>query len=166
MNASSRWTWLEGHWARLAPKEKWGIQVAVAIVLVALVWAGVLGPGLQQWRTADTKAKALEAQLEQMRALQSQAQALQTQPVLGYEEAVRAFKLASTDTLGGTAQVSIMSDRALVTLQNAKPQALGLWLTQARLNARSVPLEAKLTRGPNPGPLLWNGTLTMSLPAK
>ena len=85
---------------------------------------------------------------------------------LAYDDAVRALKLATQQSLGASAQISVVGDHAAITLQNAEPQALAQWLTQARLNARSVPSEARLTRAPSPGPALWNGTLTMALPAK
>ncbi len=166
MSATTRTSAWQTRWAQLAPKERTGISIAIAVVVVATTWLTVVGPGLQQWRTAEAKARALDAQLQQMQTLQAQAQSIQAQPALAYDDAVRALKLATQQTLGATAQISVVGDRASVTLQNAQPQALAQWLTQARLNARSVPFEARLTRAPNPSPLLWNGTLTMALPAK
>lgn len=166
MSTSARTTAWQTRWAQLAPKERKGIAVAIAVVVLATVWLAMVGPGLQQWRTAEAKARALDAQLQQMQTLQAQAQSIQAQPALAYDDAVRALKLATQQALGATAQMSVVGDRASVTLQNAQPQALAQWLTQARLNARSVPSEARLTRAPSPGPLLWNGTLTMALPAK
>jgi general secretion pathway protein M len=104
--------------------------------------------------------------LQQMQTLQAQAQSIQAQPPLAYDDAVRALKLATQQSLGTTAQISIGADRATITLQSAQPAALAQWLTQARLNARSVPQEARLNRVAEAGIFLWNGTLTMSLPAK
>ena len=156
----------QARWAQLAPKERTGIQWAAAVVVLAVLWLAVVSPGLQQWRMADAKARTLDAQLQQMHTLQAQARAIQAQPALAYDDAVRALKLATQQSLGATAQIQIVGDRANVTLQGTAPQALAQWLTQARLNARSVPQEARLIRAPNPGPLLWNGTLTMGLPAK
>ena len=40
------------------------------------------------------------------------------------------------------------------------------WLTQVRVNARSVPVEARLTRGAAPTGATWTGTLVMSLPPR
>lgn len=153
-------------WAELAPKERNGIQLVAALVVLTTLWLLVVGPGLQQWRTAEAKARTLDAQLQQMQTLQAQAQSIQKQPALAYDDAVRALKGATQQTLGATAQLQVAGDRANLTLQGTTPQALAQWLSQARLNARSVPLEAHLTRAPGSGPLLWNGTLTMSLPAK
>ncbi len=166
MSTSTRTGAWQTRWDQLAPKERTGISIAIAIVLIAAVWLTIVGPGLQQWRTAEAKARTLDAQLQQMQTLQAQAQAIQAQPALAYDDAVRALKLATQQALGATAQISILGDRASVTLQNAQPLALAQWLTQARLNARSAPSEARLSRSPDPGPLLWNGSLTMSLPSQ
>ncbi len=161
--ATAAW---QARWAQLAPQERTGIQWAIGIVVLAAVWMLIVSPGLQQWRTAEAKARTLDAQLQQMQTLQAQAQSIQSQPALAYDDAVRALKLATQQSLGSTAQIQLAGDRANVTLQKTTPQALAQWLTQARLNARSVPLEARLTRAPDPGAVLWNGTLTMGLPAK
>ncbi len=165
-SATGRWAAMQSRWAQLAPKEKAGVGLAFVVVLLAVLWMGIIGPGLAQWRTAEAKGRALDAQLQTMQTLQAQVQSIQAQPPLGYDDAVRALKQATLETLGATAQVSPLADRATVTLQSAQPEALALWLTQARLNGRSVPLEAHLTRAPGADGVLWNGTLTMSLPAK
>ena len=153
-------------WAQLAPKERAGIQLAMALVMLVAVWMLIISPGLQQWRTAEAKARVLDAQLLQMQTLQAQAQSIQAQPALAYDDAVRALKLTTQQALGTTAQLQMAGDRANITLQNATPEALAQWLTQARRNARSVPREARLSRAPDAATLLWNGTLTMGLPAK
>lgn len=149
-------------WGQLKPQEQRGIQLAAALVVLLLLWVGSVGPNLQLLRTANAKGLALDAQLQHMQTLQAQAQAIQVQPALTYDDAAQALKQATLKLLAGSAQLSISGDRASVTLQNAQPEALAQWLMQARLNARCVPLEAKLSRGPT----LWNGTLTLSLPAR
>ena len=45
----------------------------------------------------------------------------------------------------------------------AAPDTLAQWLTQARVNARALPAEARLTRN---AAGQWDGTLVMSLPAR
>ena len=166
MTDTSLWTRLGARWSQLKPKEQRGIQLATALVVLVILWMGSVGPNLQQWRTANAKGLALDAQLQQMQTLQAQAQAIQVQPALTYDNAALALKQATMQLLAGTAQLSINGDRATVTLQNAQPQALAQWLTQARLNARCVPIEAKLLRATAAGPTLWNGTFTLSLPAR
>ena len=166
MTKASLWSALATRWSQLQPQEQRGITLATALLVLVGLWFTSVGPNLQQLRSANAKGLALDAQLQQMHALQVQAQTMQVQPALTYDDAVRALKLATTQSLGGSAQIIISGDRATVTLQNAQPQAITQWLTQARLNARSVPLEAKLTRANANSPALWNGTLTLSLPAR
>ena len=150
-NATRPSAW-QARWTQLAPKERTGIAIAIAAVAFALVWISIVSPGLSQWRTAEAKERALDAQLQQMQTLQAQAQSIQAQPSLAYDDAVRALKLATQQALGATAQISIGGDRATITLQSAQPAALAQWLTQARLNARSVPQEARLSRAAEAGP--------------
>ena len=165
-SASSLWARLGSRWSQLKPKEQRGIQLATVLVVGVVLWFNSIGPNLQQLRTANTKGLALDVQLQQVQTLQAQALAIQVQAPLTYDDAALALKQATVQLLAGAAQLSINGDRATVTLQNAQPQALAQWLTQARLNARSVPVDAKLTRATASGPTLWNGTLTLSLPAR
>ena len=166
MTDATLWGRLGARWSQLKPQEQRGIQLATALVVLLLLWLTSVGPNLQQLRTANAKGLALDAQLQQMQSLQTQAQAIQVQPPLSYDDAAQALKQTTVKLLAGTAQLSISGDRATVTLQNAQPQALAQWLTQVRLNARCVPLEAKLLRATATSPTLWNGTFTLSLPAR
>jgi len=79
---------------------------------------------------------------------------------------LRALNQATKQTLGSTAQVSAVAERANVTLQAARADALAQWLAQARVNARSTPLEARLTRTATPAGVTWSGTLVMTLPQR
>lgn len=157
---------LQARWSRLAGRDKNLIRLAVLLVLATLLWQFSVAPSLASLRSADAQAKTLTAQLQRMQAMQAQAQALQKQPVLGFDEAVRALTAATRQTLGATAQLSMAGDRASITLKAASADALAEWLTQARLNARSVPLEARLVRAPAPSGAAWNGVLVMGLPAR
>jgi general secretion pathway protein M len=157
---------LQARWSQLAAREKNFLAAALVLVVLAVVWKLVLSPSLQTLRTSTAQATALDAQIQHMLSLQSQASALQRQAPLAYDEALRALNLATRQTLAATAQVNVVADRANVTLQAASADALAQWLVQARLNARSVPLEARLTRGTTPAGATWSGTLVMSLPPR
>ena len=157
---------LPARWSQLAAREKNFLAAALVLVVLAVVWKLVLSPSLQTLRTSTAQATALDAQIQHMLSLQSQASALQRQAPLAYDEALRALTLATRQTLAATAQVNVVADRANVTLQAASADALAQWLVQARLNARSVPLEARLTRGTTPAGATWSGTLVMSLPPR
>lgn len=157
---------LQDRWNLLAPRERTLLTAAAAVVLIALLWTLLLAPALRVLRTAPSQETALDAQLQRMQTLQAQAKALQQQAPLGYEDALRALQQATKQTLGAAAQISVSGERATVTLQAVGADALAQWLAQARLNARSVPLEAKINRISTPASTTWSGVLVISLPAR
>jgi general secretion pathway protein M len=103
-----------------------------------------------------------------MLQMQAQAKGLQAQPALDHNATLQTLQTTLSSTLGPTARLQVVGDQAVVTLADASPQALGQWLSQARINARSAPTQAKLTRTDKaPGASAqWSGTLHMALPAK
>jgi len=157
---------LPARWNQLAPREKSLLGAALAVIALALVWQLMLAPSLRTLRAATAQGLALDAQLQHMQSLQAQAKALQKQAPLAYDDALRALNQATKQTLGNTAQVSAVAERANVTLQAARADALAQWLAQARVNARSTPLEARLTRMATPAGVTWSGTLVMTLPQR
>jgi general secretion pathway protein M len=160
---------LQARWAQLAAREKTLLGLAAALVLATVLWQLSLAPALATLRTADAQTHVLDAQLQQMRAMQTAAKALQQQPALGFDEALRALTRATQQTLGATAKLNMAGDRASITLQGASADALAQWLEQARLNARAVPADARLVRAVAPGApggATWNGVLVMQLPAR
>ncbi|MBX3585031.1 MAG: type II secretion system protein GspM [Ramlibacter sp.] len=154
---------LRARWATLAEREKTMLLLAAAVVGLALFWWVGVAPALATLRAAPAQHRDLDRQLQQMRALQAQAQALQSQPQQGHDEALRALELTIRQRLGSTARYTIAGDRVTVTLTAAPPEALAQWLTQARVNARALPTEARLTRN---AAGLWDGSLVLSLPAR
>lgn len=169
MNPSSESTLassLHARWTQLAPRERSLLVAALVLVGMALLWQLVLASSLNTLRNAAGQTKALDAQLQHMQSLQSQASALQKQAPLAYDDAVRALNQATKQTLGTTAHINVVAERANVTLQAATADGLAQWLAQARLNARSIPLEARLTRLATPGGVTWSGVLVMGLPQR
>lgn len=154
---------LRARWEGLRPREQAMVAVAALAVAAALVWLVALGPALSTLRTAEVQRRALDAQLQHMRGLQQQAQALQSQPKQGYDEALRALEASIKQSLGTTARTLIAGERVTVTLAGTAPDALAQWLTQARVNARALPGEARLYRN-SAG--LWEGTLVLTLPPR
>lgn len=157
---------LRMRWVRLPGREKNGIRLAALLVLSFALWQLSIKPALATLRTADAQARALGVQMQAMQAMQLQAQAVQRQPALGFDEAVRALGAATKQTLGASAQLVVAGDRASITVRDASPDALAEWLAQARLNARSALIEARLVRGLGPSGIAWNGVLVMGLPAR
>ena len=156
---------VQAWWDALAARERALVAGAALLVGLALLWWVAVAPALTTLRTADAQHQALDAQLQTMRALQAEAQALQSQPKVRQDEALRALE-ASVKPLGGTAQLGVVGDRATVTLRGATADAVAQWLVQARINARAVPVEARLTRRVVVGPATWDGTVVLNLPPR
>ena len=68
---------------------------------------------------------------------------------------------ALRERLGAAAQAEIAGERATLTLKGVSANRLAEFLAQARANARSLPLDARLTRGADGAS--WSGTLVMGL---
>ena len=154
---------LKARWEALRPREQAMVAIAAAVVALALVWFVALGPALATLRSAEEQRRALDAQLQNMRALQAQAQTLQSQPKLGHDEALRLLEQSVRQRLGTTARMVIAGERVNITLSGTAPDALAQWLTQARVDARALPGEARLSRNASG---LWEGTLVLTLPPR
>lgn len=154
---------LQARWDGLAAREKTLVLAAAGLVALALVWWVALGPAIATLRGAESQHRALDAQLQQMLRLQAQAQAMQSQPRQTHDEALRQLELAIRQQLGTTARYTIAGDRVTVTLTGASSQALAQWLSQVRINARTLPGEAKLTRNAAGA---WDGSIVLSLPPR
>jgi general secretion pathway protein M len=157
MNAAA----LRARWQALAPREQMLVAAAAALVGLALVWWIALAPALATLRGAEAQHRTLDAQVQQVRRLQAQAQAMQSQPRMNREEALRLLEVAIRQQFAIAARYSIAGDRVTVTLTGVSSEALAQWLTQARVNARSLPAEARLARNATG---TWDGTITMVLP--
>ena len=153
---------LRDRWQGLAPREKALVAAAAALVGLALAWWVAIGPAVATLRAADEQHRALDSQLRQMLTLQAQAQALQAQPRQSHDEALRLLE-TSVRQLGTAARLTVVAERATVSLAGTAPEALAQWLTQARVNARALPAEARLNRN---AAGLWEGTLVLTLPAR
>ena len=156
---------LQARWTQLDSRERLLVMAALSVVGVALLWWIAVSPALSTLRQADAQQRALAAQVQKMQSLQVQAQAIQSQPKINRDDALRALE-SSVKGLGATAQLNVAGDRATVTLRNAAADTLARWLSQARVNARAIPSEARLIRSATtPGsPAAWDGTVVLSLP--
>jgi general secretion pathway protein M len=167
-------------WAALAPREQSLVGGAAVIVGLALLWWLAIAPALQTLKNAEAQRRTLDAQWQTMQNLLLQAQALKSQPSINQGDALRALESSVKQGLGATAQISVVGDRATVTLRGTPADALAQWLAQARVNARALPSEARLVRASAPsvpggaaaavstpadGAVpVWNGSLVLSLP--
>jgi len=159
MNAAA----LRARWAGLAPRERLLVGSAAGLVAFALLWWIAIAPALGTLRSAPLQHRSLDAQLQHMKRLQSQAKAMQSQPKQGADEAMRQLEATIRQQLGVSARYAIAAERVTITLTNTPAPALAQWLTQVRTNARAIPGEARLARNAAGG---WDGSLVLALPPR
>ncbi|HYW58394.1 MAG TPA: type II secretion system protein GspM [Polaromonas sp.] len=163
MNASS--ARVRGVWRGLAKRDQTilGLGLASAIAMIVIL-LGII-PAARTLHSASTRQAQVDKVLLHMQVLQARAQALQTQPRLNRDEALQALQ-ASLPLLGDNVQMAVNDQRATVTVLAARPDALAQWLVHARVNARAIPLEARLIRSRTGIEATWDGTLVLTLPTR
>lgn len=146
-------------WAAMAPRER---QLATAAAwllgLTLLVLVGVR-PAWRTLRDTPVQLREVNAQLDHMRSLADEAQALRARPPVPPAQAEAALK-AATDRLGKGAQLTLQGDRATVTLNKVSGEALATWLEEVRAAARVKPLEANLSQA-QPGS--YSGSIALAM---
>ncbi len=150
---------LQSHWKTMSVRGQRLLMAALALVLGAALWGLALAPALATLRSAQTQHHVLDAQLQTMRSLEAQARLLQAQPPLNPGESRRLLE-ATVKALGANAQLNVLGERATIPLKGASAEDLAHCLAQARLNARSLPVEAHLVRN---AAGTWDGTLVLTL---
>lgn len=158
---------LRAGWQILSARQRALATSAATLVIGALAWQVALGPALTTLRTAAAQREAQDAQLQSIRLLQAQATALrsamQQLPALNREEARRALEAAVKSHFGDAARLTVSAEGATLTLTGVSGDALAPWLAQARIEARAVPGQARLTRQANG---LWDGQMVLTLPSR
>lgn len=166
---------LKDHWHALNAREQTLVRRAALVIGLALVWWILLAPPLRTLRQAETQRRIVDTQEEKMLKLQDQAKALQAQPRINRDDALRALETSVKQRLGASAQLNIAGDRATVTLRNTPADELAQWLAQTRVNARLLPNEVRLVRSTSASPVnpgsgapsaAWDGTLVMLVPVQ
>lgn len=170
---------LRQRWEALAKREQRMVLGAATLVAAALVWWFALGPALSTLRLAKIQHTQLDAQLQQMQSLKAQATALAAMPRVSIDDARRTLESSLKQSLSASAQLTVVGNRATVTLKGASPDALAQWLLQARINARAVPSEVRLVKAAStaaaPGSpaaatgttaVRWDGTVVLTLPER
>lgn len=160
---------LQTRWVALGAREQRLVTIACVLVCAALLWWVALAPALQTLRMAPAQHALADTQLQSMRAMATEATALRLQRSLNYEESLRNLESSVKQTLGAGATLSVSDTRASLTLRGVNADALSQWLSQARVNARVVPSEARLQRSQASTPTnnaTWDGTLVLTLPSR
>jgi general secretion pathway protein M len=134
-------------WLALAPRERYGLAIGLAIVAIALVWLVAIQPAWHTLRSAPAELDALEAQWQQMQRLAGESRELRTAAPVPQAQSAAALR-AATERLGAQAKLSQAGERATLNLSGVSGAQLGAWLVEARSAARARVVEAQLTRGP------------------
>lgn len=144
-------------WRSRSKRERQAVVLVVTLVVLFIVWTTLVQPAWRVAASAPAELDALDAQLQQMQRIAGESRALRGTAPVGPAQAGIALKAAS-DRLGDKARLNLQGDRAILTLNGVTPEALRVWLTEARAGARARPVEAQLQRGPNG----YTGTVTVS----
>lgn len=152
-------TELRQRWNVMSARERTLVAAAGALLGLALLWFLALRPALVTWQQVPPQARLLEAQWLEMQRLASETRELKSQTPVNAAQSAQALKAAS-DRLGAQARLSVIGDRATLTLMGATPEQLRTWLAEARSGARARPVELQVARAGSG----LNGTVVVSLP--
>ena len=160
-DAIDNWTapW-RARWRALGTRERQGLVTAVWVVGLFLLWALAIAPAWRTARAAPAQLDQLDAQLQQMQRQANEARDLRAIPALGSSQSAAALKAAS-EGLGSAGRLQVSGDRATLTLTGVNGTQLREWLDEARSAARTRPIEANLTRGPQG----YSGSIVVALPS-
>ncbi|MDR2001361.1 MAG: type II secretion system protein M [Zoogloeaceae bacterium] len=158
---------LQQRWQALTARERNLLGAGIALIAFALFWWLALSPALRTLSTATAEHQRLDRQMRQMQTLQAQARALQAQPHMQRDDALRTLQALARQSFGDKAQVQNMGETVTVTMRGVNAEALAQWLAQARVDARATAREAHLTRPETETGNIaqWDGSLVMALPA-
>ena len=150
----------KARWQALGSRERRGLVIAAWTLGLFLLWALAIAPALRSARLAPGQLEQLDAQLQSMQRQAAQAKELRAAPTLNNHQSLAALRSAS-EALGAAGRLQVAGDRATLTLNGASGKQLREWLAEARSAARTRPLEANLTRGPQG----YSGSIVVALPS-
>ncbi|SRR5690606_22540576 len=130
-------------WSAMAPRERQIATVAIWLLVLVFLVLVCLRPALRTLNEAPEKLRVIDLQLDEMRRLAGESQALRQRPPVPPAQAEAALKVA-TERLGEAGRLAIQGDRATLTLNKVDGAALAAWLEEARATARIKPVEAGL----------------------
>ena len=145
-------------WKARTPRERQALTVVLLILALFLVWVLFVQPAWRSLREAPAQLDKLDAQMQQMQRLAAESRELRGTAPVSPSQAAAALK-AATDRLGDAGKITLLGDRATLTLNGANPEALRAWLSEARNAARARPVEAQLVRGPKG----YSGSIAVNL---
>ena len=159
-----RKTWTQV-WAQRSPREQNLLRLGAVLFLLIALWQWAVAPAWRTWQEAPTRQALLDSQTQSMRQLQAQAQGLQKPSAVSRNEAIQWLE-KNLSALGPNAKISLQGDNATLRVESAPASAMAQWLSQARDNAQTLPLQGQMQRHSTESKdeVLWQGTLVLRLP--
>jgi general secretion pathway protein M len=149
---------LAARWRALSERERNAASLALAAVVLLLVWWIALQPALRTLRDAPAQIDRLDAQLQHMQRQAAEAVELRAAPPLSTAQSTASLQ-AATERLGPRGRLALAGERATLTLTGATGAQLRDWLAEARSGARARPVEVQLTRTPQG----YSGTVVVTV---
>ncbi len=149
---------LARRWAGFAPRERYALGAALALIGGYLVWSLLIQPAWRTVREAPATLDRLDAQLQELQSLATEVRELRAAAPVSAAQSAEALTAATT-RLGEAGKIAVRGERAVLSLTNASSEALRGWLVEARSAARARPLELQLQRSPQG----YSGSVTVSL---
>ncbi len=153
-------TWARSRWQALQPRERAGLACAAGLLGFYVLWSVAVAPALRTLSKAPAVQAQQEAQLERMRLLATQAQALRSLPRSERPAAWREALTASVRGLGAS-QLQWSGSAATVAVLACPPEALGPWLAELGPRWQLQVSEARLVRDAQG---LWQGEIVLEQP--
>ena len=157
-------------WDARSPREQTLLRAAAFLLAVVVVWQWAWAPAWRTWQEAPARQAALDGQTQRMLQWQAQAKGLQKPSTISRAEATQWLEKNLSD-LGPNAKLSLTGDDVTLRVEAAPALAMARWLSQARENAQTLPLQAQMQQAqpqqansPSPNEVLWQGTLVLRLP--
>jgi len=154
----------------LPDKDRQRLLVLASVFLSLMLWTWNLAPALKTLREVPLQLSQLDAQTQQLKAMQAQAQTLQKSPRIKPNEAASLFQKSASEVLGNGARLNIEGTRATLTLSGVSADSLAQFVALARTQSQTMPIEAHLQKFSASGSAskdskeLWRGALILSLP--
>ena len=159
---------LRSGWSRFlqarTPREHLALRLMAGLLALWLLWSLAFAPAWRTLNAAPARQAALQPQLDAMRALAAEAQALrqgENAQTPARAQRLRALEQSTQRLLGGSAQLQATAEQVTLTLRDVTPTALAQWLQEARINARMLPTQVQLERVGPPAQPRWQGTLVL-----
>ena len=163
--------WLLNTYSSLKPREQLGLKVILGLLILWLSVLTVWRPAEQTWFKPPQALAQLELQLQEMKRLQAQAQAIRAQTRISTQEAAKVLEKI-TKSLLPQAQMTASEDTVQISFSSVSPSVLARWLMDLRESAQCTVVQADLTRASNAAPpssnakesVLWQGRVIVGLP--